>query len=158
MGVTRKRDLAGAVAATAVAGYLLMFVLYRVFPPITLWTGMSLLGVAVALAGWAFFVRSRIRDGQIGLGAGRLHPVAVARSVVIAKAAAWMGSVVLGWWLAVVIYLLPRRGSLRVAAEDTPGAVVAALCALALVIAAMWLQHCCTSPDDQSQSADPAPG
>ncbi|WP_349270627.1 membrane protein [Mycolicibacterium parafortuitum] len=158
MGVTRKRDLAGAVAATAVAGYLLMFVLYRVFPPITLWTGMSLLGVAVALAGWAFFVRSRIRDGQIGLGAGRLHPVAVARSVVIAKAAAWMGSVVLGWWLAVVIYLLPRRGSLRVAAEDTPGAVVAALCALALVIAAMWLQHCCTSPDDPSQNADPAPG
>ncbi|BBY75106.1 membrane protein [Mycolicibacterium parafortuitum] len=158
MGVTRKRDLAGAVAATAVAGYLLMFVLYRVFPPITLWTGMSLLGVAVALAGWAFFVRSRIRDGQIGLGVGRLHPVAVARSVVIAKAAAWMGSVVLGWWLAVVIYLLPRRGSLRVAAEDTPGAVVAALCALALVIAAMWLQHCCTSPDDQSQNADPAPG
>ena len=158
MGVTRKRDLAGAVAATAVAGYLLMFVLYRVFPPITLWTGMSLLGVAVALAGWAFFVRSRIRDGQIGLGPGRLHPVAVARSVVIAKAAAWMGSVVLGWWLAVVIYLLPRRGSLRVAAEDTPGAVVAALCALALVIAAMWLQHCCTSPDDPSQNADPAPG
>ncbi len=158
MGVTRKRDLAGAVAATAVAGYLLMFVLYRVFPPITVWTGMSLLGVAVALAGWAFFVRSRIRDGQIGLGAGRLHPVAVARSVVIAKAAAWMGSVVLGWWLAVVIYLLPRRGSLRVAAEDTPGAVVAALCALALVIAAMWLQHCCTSPDDPSQNADPAPG
>ncbi|ORB31994.1 DUF3180 domain-containing protein [Mycolicibacterium parafortuitum] len=158
MGVTRKRDLAGAVAATAVAGYLLMFVLYRVFPPITLWTGMSLLGVAVALAGWAFFVRSKIRDGQIGLGGGRLHPLAVARSVVIAKAAAWMGSVVLGWWLAVVVYLLPRRGSLRVAAEDTPGAVVAALCALALVIAAMWLQHCCTSPDDPSQNADPAPG
>ncbi len=158
MGITRKRDLAAAVAVAAVAGYLLMYVVYRAFPPITLWTGLSLLGVAVAVAGWAFFVRAKIRDGQIGVGAGRLHPLAVARSVVIAKASAWMGSVVLGWWLAVVGYLLPRRATLRVAAEDTSGAVVAALCALALVVAAMWLQHCCTSPDDPSQGADPAPG
>lgn len=158
MGLTRKRDLAAAVAAAAVAGYLLMYVLYRVFPPITLWTGVSLLGVAVAVAGWAFLVRSKIRDGQIGVGGGRLHPLAVARSVVIAKASAWMGSVVLGWWLAVVVYLLPRRSTLRVAAEDTSGAVVAALCALALVAAGLWLQHCCRSPDDPSQNADPAPG
>lgn len=158
MGLTRKRDLAAAVASAAVAGYLLMYVVYRVFPPITVWTGMSLLGVAVALAGWAFLVRARIRDGRIGVGAGRLHPLAVARSVVIAKASAWMGSVVLGWWLAVVVYLVPRRASLRVAAEDTTGAVIAALCALALVVAALWLQHCCTSPDDAAPDADPAPG
>ena len=95
---------------------------------------------------------------RIGTGAGRLHPLAVARSVVIAKASAWMGSVVLGWWLAVVIYLLPRRAALRVAVEDTPGAIVAGLCALALVAAAMWLQHCCKSPEDQSDNADAAPG
>lgn len=158
MGPTRKRDLAAAAAVAAVATYVLMHVVYRSFPPITLWTGVSLLGVAVAIAGWAFLVRARIRDGQIGVGAGRLHPLAVARSVVIAKASAWMGSVVLGWWLAVVVYLLPRRSTLRVAAEDTSGAVVASLCALALVLAAMWLQHCCRSPDDTGQNADPAPG
>ena len=70
MGLTRKRDLAAAVAAAAVAGYLLMYVVYRVFPPITVWTGISLLGVAVAIAGWAFYVRTKIRDGQIGVGAG----------------------------------------------------------------------------------------
>lgn len=158
MGTSRKRDLAVAVAATAVVGYLLMHVLYRSFPPITLWTGVSLFGVAAAIAGWGFFVRAKIRDGEIGVGRNRLHPLAVARSVVIAKASAWMGSVVLGWWLAVVVYLLPRRSTLRVAAEDTSGAVVAALCALALVIAAMWLQHCCRSPDDPPPNADAAPG
>lgn len=158
MGTSRKRDLAVAVVATAVVGYLLMHVLYRSFPPITLWTGVSLLGVAAAIAGWGFFVRAKIRDGEIGVGRSRLHPLAVARSVVIAKASAWMGSVVLGWWLAVVAYLLPRRSTLRVAAEDTSGAVVAALCALALVIAAMWLQHCCRSPDDPTPNADAAPG
>ena len=158
MGPTRKRDLVAAAALTAVVSYLLVHVTYRWFPPIDVWTGVSLLGVAAAVAGWAFYVRARIRDGQIGVGQGRLHPLAVARSVVIAKASAWMGSVVLGWWLAVVVYLLPRRATLRVAVEDTPGAIVAGLCALALVVAAMWLQHCCKSPEDQSENAGAAPG
>ncbi|MEW5812544.1 MAG: DUF3180 domain-containing protein [Actinomycetota bacterium] len=158
MGPTRKRDLVAAAAAAAVVGYLLVRIVYRYFPPITVWTGMSLLGVAVALAGWGFYVRARIREGEIGVGRGRLHPLAVARSVVIAKASAWMGSVVLGWWLAVAAYVLPRRGTLRVAAADTPGAVVAGLCAFALVAAALWLQHCCRSPEDAPPDADPAPG
>lgn len=156
MGPTRARDLAAAVAAMAVVAYLLVRILYRWFPPITLWTGMSLLGVAAAVAGWGFYVRARIRDGEIGVGVNRLHPLAVARSVVIAKASAWMGSVVLGWWVGVAFYLLPRRASLRVAAEDTPGVVAAALCALMLVIAALWLQHCCKSPDDAPSDADAA--
>ncbi len=155
MGLTRKRDLVLAVAAAAVTGYLLVRVVYRWFPPITLWTGVSLLGVAAAIGGWAFLVRARIRDGEIGVGGGRLHPLAVARSVVIAKASAWMGSVVFGWWLGVVAYLVPRRTELRVAAQDTPGAIVAALCALALVVAALWLEHCCRSPDDPQENADP---
>lgn len=157
MGPTRVRDLAAAVAVTAVVGYLLVRVIYRWFPPITVWTGMSLLGVAVAVGGWGFYVRARIRDGDIGVGVNRLHPLAVARSVVIAKACAWMSGVVLGWWLGVAVYLLPRRSALRVAAEDFPGVVIAALCALALVIAALWLQHCCKSPDDASAEADAAP-
>ena len=157
MGLTRKRDLTAAVVAVAVLGYLAIRVVYRHFPPITLWTGVSLLGLAVAIAGWGFVVRARIRDGEIGVGGGRLHPLAVARSVVIAKASAWMGSVVFGWWLAVALYVVPRQAELRVAAEDTPGVVVAALCALALVVAGLWLEHCCRSPDDPAEDADPAP-
>lgn len=140
----------------AVVGYLLVRAVYRWFPPITGWSGVSLLGVAVALAGWGSYVRARVRDGQVGVGPGRLHPIAVARSVVIAKAAAWMSSVVLGWWLAVLAYLVPRRATMRVAAEDTAGAVVAALCALALVAAALWLQHCCRSPDEPPEITDSA--
>ena len=125
--------------------------------PARLTVGVISAGRVGTALGWGFLVRARIRDGEIGVGGGRLHPLAVARSVVIAKASAWMGSVVLGWWLAVVVYLLPRRSELRVAAEDTPGAVVAALCALALIVAGLWLQHCCRSPDDPAEDADPAP-
>lgn len=155
MGPTRKRDLAVAAAVTAVLGYLLITGLYRWFPPITLWTGVSLLAVAVAEGIWGQFIRARIEDGKVGVGGGRLHPLAVARSVVIAKASAWMGALVLGWWIGVLGYLLPRRNTLRVAGEDTGGAVVAACCALALVVAALWLQHCCRSPDDPEDNADP---
>ena len=56
-----------------------------------------------------------------------------------------------------LVYLIPRRDALRVAGEDTAGAVVAAVSALALVIAALWLQHCCKSPQDPPENPDGMP-
>jgi hypothetical protein len=150
MGPTRIRDLAAAAALAAVIGYLAIRLIYRYFPPITLWTGLSLLAVAAVEVWWAVSVRSRIRDGRIGVGGGRLHPLAVARTVAIAKASAWAGALMLGWWVGMLVYLGPRRTELRVAAADLPGAIVAVLSALALVVAALWLQHCCKSPGDES--------
>ena len=91
---------------------------------------------------------------RIGVGAGRLHPLAVARTVAIAKASAWVGAVMLGWWTGVLAHVLPRRSELRMAAADAPGAGVAALSALALVIAALWLQHCCKSPGETTGIED----
>jgi Protein of unknown function (DUF3180) len=157
MGPTRKRDLTAAVIGIAILAYLLVHLLYRNFPPITAWTGLSLLAVAALEAGWAVSVRAKIRDGQIGVGGGRLHPLTVARSVMIAKASAWVGALMLGWWIGVLVYLLPRRIELRVAGADTPGAVVAAFSALALVVAALWLQHCCKSPGEPTDDPDAAP-
>ncbi|MDT5070591.1 MAG: hypothetical protein QOK02_6746 [Mycobacterium sp.] len=156
MGPTRKRDLTAATVAAAIIGYVLVLGLYGSFPPITVVTGLSLLVVAAAEVGWAFFIRSKVNDGKIGVGPGRLHPLAVARSVTIAKASAWVGALALGWWFGVLAYLIPRR-DVRVAAEDTAGAVVAAISALALVIAALWLQHCCKSPPDPSEDPDGVP-
>jgi hypothetical protein len=156
MGPTRKRDLTVGVIGAAGVGYLLVVLLYRWFPPITVWTGFSLLAVAVAEAAWGRYVRAKINHGEIGDGPGWLHPLAVARSVMVAKASAWVGALALGWWVAVLAYLLPRRSSIRVAGEDTVGTVVAAISALALVIAALWLQHCCKSPSDSAEGGEGA--
>ena len=156
MGPTRKRDLTAAVVCAGALGYLLVVLLYRWFPPITVWTGVSLLAVGVAEAVWGRHVRAKINDGEIGDGGGRLHPLAVARSLMIAKASAWVGALMMGWWIAVLVYLLPRRSTMRVAGEDTAGAVVAAVSALALVVAALWLQHCCKSPWDPSEHGEGA--
>lgn len=158
MGLTRYRDLAAAAMAAAVVGYLVVRLLYRYFPPITVWTGLSLLAVAVGEVVWAASVRGRIREGRIGVGAGRLHPLAVARTVAIAKASAWVGAVMLGWWAGVLAYLLPKRSELRVAAADAPGVAVAALSAFALVVAALWLQHCCKSPGEPTGTDDAVAG
>jgi Protein of unknown function (DUF3180) len=76
MGPTRKRDLTAAVVGAAVVGYVLVITLYRWLPPITVWTGLSLLGVAIAEALWARHVRAKINDGEIGAGPGWLHPLA----------------------------------------------------------------------------------
>ena len=156
MGPTRKRDLTAATVLVAVVGYMFVVLLYRYFPPINVWTGLSLLAVAIVEAGWAFYVRAKINEGEIGDARGWLHPLAVARSVVIAKASAWVGALVFGWWIAVLVYLLPRRSTLKVAGEDTAGAIVAAVSALALVVAALWLQHCCKSPQEPPENGEGA--
>ncbi|WAC92072.1 DUF3180 domain-containing protein [Mycobacterium sp. Aquia_213] len=156
MGPTRKRDLTAAVVGAAFLGYLLVKGLFRWFPPITVWTGLSLLAVAVAEALWARYVRAKINDGEIGDGPGRLHPLAVARGLMVAKASAWVGALVLGWWIGILVFFLPRRSWLRVAAEDTTGTVVAAVSALALLVAALWLQACCKSPPDPTDHAEGA--
>lgn len=156
MGPTRKRDLTAAVVVAAVVAYLLVARLYPWLPPITVWSGLSLLAIAVAEAVWGRYVRAKINNGEIGDGPGWLHALAVARSLMIAKASAWVGALVLGWWIGVLVYFLPRRSSLRIAAEDTTGTVVAAASALALVVAALWLQHCCKSPHDPGEHGEGA--
>lgn len=103
MGPTRKRDLTAAVVGAAVLGYLLVNGLYRWFPPITVLTGLSLLAVAIGEALWARYVRAKIADGEIGPGRGRLHPLAVARSLMVAKASAWVGALMLGWWVGLLV-------------------------------------------------------
>ncbi|WP_144206593.1 DUF3180 domain-containing protein [Mycobacterium tilburgii] len=150
MGPTRKRNLTVAVVGAAVLSYLIHG-LFRFFPPVTVWTGLSLLGVAIAEVLWARYVRTKISDREIGAGPGWLHPLAVARSVTVAKASAWVGALVLGWWTGVLVFFLPRRSWLRAAAEDTTGTVVAAISSLALLVAALWLQHCCKSPQDPTE-------
>jgi len=156
MEPTRIRDLTAATVGAAIIGYVLVYGLHRWFPPITVATGLSLLAVAAAEGGWAFYIRSKINNGKIGPGPGRLHPLAVARSVTIATASAWVGALALGWWFGVLAYLIPRR-DVQAAAENTAGAVVAAVSAVALVIAALWLQHCCKGPEDQPENPDGVP-
>ena len=70
--------LARRLGFGSVLGYLAAALAYpRYFPPVTVWSGLSLLAVAIAVGAWAFYVRTKIREGEIGDGPGWLHPLAV---------------------------------------------------------------------------------
>ena len=67
MGPTRKRDVTGAAVVAAVISYVAVELLYRWFPPITVWTGVWLLVAAIAEAAWGRYVGAKIDQGQIEL-------------------------------------------------------------------------------------------
>lgn len=148
MGPTRVRDLLAVGVGTAVVGYLFLLVIYGSLPPIPRLAGISLLVLAIGEGAWALYVRSKVNDGEIGIGDRRLPALVVARSLVVAKASAWLGTLMAGWWVAMIVYVLPRRSALAAAVADTWGVLIAAACAAALVAAGLWLQHCCKSPPD----------
>ena len=91
-GTTRKWDLAVVAAAVAVIGIRPSMCSHRYFPPITLWTGLSLLAVAAVEAGWAVSVRGRIREGPDRSRAGRPSSPWWRRALPVAKASGLGGS------------------------------------------------------------------
>ncbi|MGV9413219.1 DUF3180 domain-containing protein [Nocardia sp. NPDC003693] len=153
MRPTRVLDLCANLLLAAVVAWVVTNVAYSSFPPISVFSGASLLPVAVLELVLAFVIRSRMENRGIGSGGRQLHPITVARAVALAKASVQVGSLVGGIWLGFLIWLLPERAELRAAASDTPGAVVGLLAGLALVGAALWLEYCCRAPIDPPDEA-----
>ncbi|WP_245663232.1 DUF3180 domain-containing protein [Nocardia inohanensis] len=153
MKPTRVLDLCANVALAAVIAWVATNIAYSSFPPITVFSGASLLPVAVLEAVLAFVIRSRVENQGIGDGPRQLHPITAARAVALAKASVLVGSLVGGIWLGFVIWLLPNRSDMRSAASDMPGAVVGLVAGLALVVAALWLEYCCRAPIDPPDEA-----
>ncbi|HET9139402.1 DUF3180 domain-containing protein [Actinophytocola sp.] len=155
MHFTRARDLAGVGLVAAVAGYLVVRLTYGQWPPLPTLAGIPLLVLAVVEAALGVSLRNRIRNPEQGRP---VQPLTAARAVALAKASSLLGAIMLGFWLGVLGYLLPRRVDLIAAAEDLPSAIVGALCAAALIAAALWLEHCCRTPHDQDDQRPSAQG
>ena len=152
---TRIRDL---VAVAVVAGALLYVTAryyYGSFPSLPWLAGVMLYVVALVLVVVAVLVRSRVAAGKVGPAPGQLHPINVARTLALARASALLGAIAVGGWLGVLVFLLGRR-YLDVAVADTPAAIVGATGGLVLVAAALWLEHCCRTPDDPTPDPDAA--
>ncbi|QNG17365.1 DUF3180 domain-containing protein [Rhodococcus triatomae] len=153
MKPTRIWDLLGLAVLAVVATWILVRVFYGSFPPIPLFAGASLYPVAAIEVVLAFMIRTRVANREIGDGPRQLHPITAARTVALAKASALVGSATAGVWIGFLLYLLPQQTFLRAAAADTPGAWVGLGGAVALVAAALWLEHCCRTPDDPDEAA-----
>ncbi|GAB3466755.1 DUF3180 domain-containing protein [Actinophytocola sediminis] len=146
MHFTRARDLVVAGLLAAGIGYLLVNTFYAQLPPIPRYAGGTLLVLAVVEGALGASLRARIRDHD---PARPVQPLTAARAVALAKASSLLGAIMLGAWLALLGYVLPRRPDITAAALDTPGAVIGIGCSVVLIGAALYLEWCCRTPDDQ---------
>ncbi|MFF0814598.1 DUF3180 domain-containing protein [Rhodococcus sp. NPDC003318] len=148
MKPTRVRDLAGLAVFAAVATWLLVRTFYGSLPPVSVFAGASLYPVAVIEVVLAFVIRARVDAHRIGSGPHDFHPIVAARAVALAKASALVGAASAGVWLGLLVYLLSQRSELDAAAQDTTGTFVGLIGGVLLVGAALWLEHCCRTPDE----------
>ena len=157
LGPTRVRDLVLLGAAVAVLTWVFTAYNFRDFPVIAWYTGAILLVLAATEAIAAAMVKRRVAENEVGQAREQLHPVAVARLVALAKASAILGAVAVGAWGAVSVYLFTLDDVTK-ADLSKPGTIIGTLGGVALVVAALWLEQCCKTPDDPTedgQVADP---
>lgn len=154
LGFTRARDLVLVGVVAAVAGFLLVSLSYSSIPQLPRLAGLpaAILGVALGLVGWAF--RRRLRDAAtpaVGREPRRpLEPLTAARALMTAKASSLAGAAFGGLWVGMLIHVAPRSGQVAAAAADTLTAVIGLGGAAVLVAGALFLEHCCRTPDPRS--------
>ncbi|RZS41214.1 uncharacterized protein DUF3180 [Herbihabitans rhizosphaerae] len=149
MKFTSARDLAVAGVIAGVLVYLLVSQLYGDLPRLPTFAGVTLLVLAVIELVLALTLRTRIRRDI-----RQVDGITVARVVALAKASSLLGAIMLGAWLAVLVYVVPERDELPAAQHDTTSSVIGAVCAGALIAAALWLEHCCRTPDEPDESRE----
>jgi hypothetical protein len=152
---TRARDLASAGLVALVLANLGLRLGYRAIPELPTLGGISLGVLGLAELALALLLRPRIlrRPDTQPLAA----QVAV-RVVAVAKASSIFASIMLGAWLGLLTYVLPRAGDFPAATHDAVAGLVGALSAAALVAAALWLEYVCRSPPPDEDRRDERSG
>jgi predicted outer membrane lipoprotein len=87
-----------------------------------------------------------------------VEPMLVARLAVLAQASAWVGAVLAGLWAGVLLHTGPALGRLDAASGDTVTAILGVVLAVALTVAALWLEHVCKVPPGEDDTPEPDDG
>jgi Protein of unknown function (DUF3180) len=157
MRPTRVRSLLLLAAVATLLSLLLQRALRSsgwTMPPVPWTAAVGLALVACLVYSAAVPVRRMLRGVP---GARPVHPLRAARAAVLGKATAYAGAVVLGWYLAAVLLLLP---DLDVDARQAQAvrAGVTALAALAACIAGLLAERMCRVPPDEGDRSAAGPG
>lgn len=155
MRFTRGRDLVGLAIVAAVVSWLVIRQLYGQLPPLPAFVPVSLVVLAAAEGVLGGQLRARIQRRP---GTARVQPLVAARAVALAKASSLVGAAALGFWTGLLAYTVPNLGFLAAASGDTRTGIIGVVCALALVVAALWLEYCCRAPrrPDEDSRTSPA--
>ena len=173
MKAISRRDLAVLVGGLALATWLVVRAVYGDLPPLRWWLPAPLALLAVAEAGAARTLRTRLHNLRAARAVGRgsapegaprpervrpVEPMLVSRMAVLAQASAYVGAVFLGIWLGVLAHVGPVVGRLLAAGSDTVTALIGVVVSAALVLAGLWLESVCrVPPDDDGEGGPLAP-
>lgn len=124
-------------------GYITFDNFYRYVPELPILAGVTLLVLALIELGAAISIRGRIAAGRVRTA------LLVARFVILAKASSLLGAIMLGGWLGALLFLVLESDRIVAAGDDVPSAIVGAVCAAVLIGAALWLEHCCRTPEEE---------
>lgn len=154
MTFTRPRDLIAAGLLAAALVNLLLRVSYGDVPLLPQFAGTTLLAFAAAEVVLGNTLRARIQRKP---GSRPVQALTAAKAVALAKASSLAGAITAGAWVGVLAHVLPLRSIIETAGSDTVTAAIGLVCAGALVAAALWLEHCCRTPDQpDDREADDA--
>jgi hypothetical protein len=132
------------VGLAAVAlGWVLVSHYYGDIPQIPWLPAFTVFAIAIGEAVLARTTKARIDRRP---GAARVEPLAVARYAVLAKASSLAGSIFAGFYVGLLVWLLAQRGRLTAASSDIAPTAAGVVAALALVVAALWLERACRVP------------
>jgi len=150
MGPTKLSSLVVAALAAAAVGWLVISNWYVQMPVLPWLSSVTLAALAVLEGYAAVNTRARI-DRQPGQDP--VDPLLVARFVVLAKASALAGAIFAGFYAGLVLWLFIQQT--RAANNDLPAASGGLIAAVALVVAALWLERSCRVPERPDDSEVP---
>lgn len=142
MQMTRPATLAGIFALCALGAWLAVRVTFTSLPLLPIGPIPVLVALALGEALVGRNVRGRITGRIVGKP---LAPIAVARLVALAKASSAAGAAIAGLLAGYLAYVLGQLDK-TIPARDARVAGITFACALALVIAALYLERCCQAP------------
>ena len=149
MKPTKIRTLALTALVSALAVWLLLHLVYASIPALPWTTVPALLLLALAEVVSGRNVRSRLR----GSGGTRIPPIAVARMAALAKASSLAAALIGGLAVGFLVYVLASldKSAYR---SDAVVAGVTLVSAMALVLAALYLEQGCRVPTRKDEDDD----
>ena len=144
MTPTSWRAVVGAVLGAGVLGWLLLNGAYGDLVRLPTYAAVTAGLMAVFELVLARVVSQKVR----GVGAGRpMHPLQIARAVVLAKASSAGGALLVGFYGGYLLWVAQRTDELRSASHDAVIAGLSAGASLLLVVAALLVERACRTPD-----------
>jgi hypothetical protein len=147
MRPTSTSSLVVAALAAAAVAWLLLSAFYSDWPALPWLPIVVIAALAVAEFLLAQNTAARVQRRP---GAPRVDALAVARYAVLAKASALAGAIYAGFSAGVLAWL--SLEPTKAARDDVPPAIAGVVSALALIGAALWLEHACRVPDQPDHS------